>query len=148
MSPSASRWHQSLAGMLISRLSSARANGYTINQAVDVQLSEQTTGIPDVLIVRAGVSSERRLYLADDLAAAIEIESPTSGANDRRLKPIPYADYKIPYYWRIELEPELIAVVHRLEDGAYVEVSRGPRIDVTEPFPFSVDLADLIDPDA
>jgi Uma2 family endonuclease len=99
-------------------------------------------------VVPAGIARERRAYTGDDVVVAVEIESPTSGRNDRMLKPAVYADYKIPFYWRIELEPEPIAIIFRLEQGAYVEVSRGSRIDVSEPFPFAVDLAGLVDPKA
>lgn len=146
VSPSPIHEHQYLAAMLMAGLAQARTGGYRVSQAVDVELSGGTTRIPDVLIVRPGARLVRPVN-GDDVVVAIEIESPTSGRVDRRLKPSVYADSKIPYYWRVELAPEPIAIVHRLENGVYVEVSRGPRFDVTEPFPFVADLADLVDPE-
>jgi Uma2 family endonuclease len=146
VSPSPLHEHQYLAAMLMAGLAQARTGGYRVSQAVDVELNDRTTRIPDVLIVRPGARLVRPVD-GDDVVVAIEIESPTSGRVDRRLKPSVYADSKISYYWRIELEPEPIAIIHRLENGAYVEVSRGSRIDVTEPFPFVADLADLVDPE-
>ncbi|MFI5956406.1 Uma2 family endonuclease [Cryptosporangium sp. NPDC051539] len=148
VSPSASSAHQHLAMRLGARLDQVRTKGYRVNLDVDVHLSRQTTRRPDVLIVRSGTSSGWPHYAGDDLVAAIEIESPTSSRMDRIVKPLIYADYKIPHYWRIELEAEPVAIVHRWYLGGYAEVSRGPRIEVTEPFPFAVDLKELIDPDA
>lgn len=143
--PAPTRSHQFMALMLATRLYEASTDDYTVNQAVDVKFGEETTRIPDVLIARAGAGVEGEIYDPDDVVVAIEVESPSSGRNDRELKPFVYAGRGLPYYWRIEVEPQPIAVVHRWEDGAYVEVSRGPRIDVTEPFPFAVDLATLVD---
>ncbi|MFG1928140.1 Uma2 family endonuclease [Cryptosporangium sp. NPDC048952] len=148
VSPAPQDKHQFFAMAFGMRLYGARSSGYTVNQGIDVQLGDRTTRIPDVAVLRARSLKGRRIHTADDIVVAIEVVSPTSGRIDRTLKPLVYADAKVPYYWRIELEPELIAVVHRLDDGAYVEVSRGPRIDVTEPFLFAVDLAEFVDPDA
>ena len=145
VSPSPSRPHQFMAGKLFYLLYEASTDDYTVNQAVDVQLGEEVTRIPDVLIARAGVATDGLLYQAEDVVVAIEVESPTSGWNDRKLEPGIYANRELPYYWRIELKPEPIGIIHRWENGGYVEVARGPRIEVTEPFPFKVDLADLVD---
>ncbi|SHN34341.1 Uma2 family endonuclease [Cryptosporangium aurantiacum] len=144
VSPSPSGLHQRLGTKLLAVLCEAEANGYVANHEVDVVLSKGTTRIPDVMIVRDVLLEGPRVYTKDELAVAVEIESPGSTALDRKLKPLVYAEYGVPQYWRIELEPELIATIYRLEDGAYTEVSRGPRIEVTEPFPFSVNLADLM----
>lgn len=145
VSPAPSRPHQFMALRLANVLYEASPDDYTVNQAVDVQLGEETTRIPDVLIAHANVGDESGIYQADDIVVAIEIESPSSGLNDRKLKPFIYANRQLPYYWRIELKPTPIAIIHRWENGEYVEVARGPRIDVTEPFPFAVDLATLVD---
>ncbi|WP_170323470.1 Uma2 family endonuclease [Cryptosporangium phraense] len=144
VSPSASSAHQYVAMMLGARLEDARPETYAVNQDVDVHLSERTTRRPDVLIVRSGISRAWPYYAGEDLVVAVEIESPTSGRMDRIVKPLVYADYKIPYYWRIEINTEPVAIVHHLKYGGYVEVSRGPRIEVSEPFPFSVDLTELM----
>jgi Uma2 family endonuclease len=147
LSPSASSTHQFMAMMLAARLYEQRTEGFTVNQAVDVELTHNTTRIPDVVVLWRPDKS-RRWYKGSEVVVAVEIESPTNYRDDRTLKPELYAEAGIPHYWRIELEPELVAVRYRLEQTTYVQDARGPRIDVTEPFPFAIDLADLVDPDA
>jgi Uma2 family endonuclease len=146
VSPSASNPHQFMAMALGMRLYEKRTDGFTVNQGANVDLTDNTTRIPDVLVVRSGI--KRKWYRGDEVVVAVEIESPASIRDDRRMKPELYAEAGIPHYWRIELEPELVVVRYHLKQGTYVEVARGPRIEVIEPFPFAADLVDLIDPDA
>jgi Uma2 family endonuclease len=146
VSPSASNPHQFMAMALGMRLYEKRTEGLTVNQSANVELAHNTSRIPDVLVVRSGL--KRKWYRGDEVVVAIEIESPSSVRDDRTMKPQLYAEVGIPHYWRIELEPELVAVRYHLHEGAYVEAARSPRIEVGEPFPFAVDLADLLDPDA
>ena len=146
VSPSAANPHQFMAMALGMRLYEKRTNGFTVNQGANVELTDNTTRIPDVVVVRSGI--KRNWYLGNEVVVAVEIESPGNFRDDRTMKPKLYADAGIRHYWRIELEPELIVVRYRLKKRAYVEVARGPRIEVVEPFPFAMDVADLLDPDA
>ena len=146
VSPSAANPHQFMAALLMARLYEKRTDGFTVNQSVNVDLTDNTTRIPDVVIVRSGI--KRNWYVGNEVVVAVEIESPTNFRDDRTMKPKLYADAGIPHYWRIEVDPELVVVRYRLKKRAYVEVARGPRIEVVEPFPFAIDLADLLDPDA
>jgi len=66
---------------------------------------------------------------------------------DRIIKPAVYAEQGIPFYWRIEAEPRLLC--HRLNPatGSYVrsrELTPGEKAELTEPWPLTVDMAELI----
>lgn len=67
-----------------------------------------------------------------------EVVSPGSTARDRVVEPAEYARAGIGAYWRLELDPEPLFVVHRLADGAYVP---GPQL--TERGTATLALGDL-----
>ncbi|MFF5259506.1 Uma2 family endonuclease [Actinomadura viridis] len=80
----------------------------------------------------------------------IEIVSPRSSSEqtDRVDKVFEYARAGIPQYWLIDLKPEPRIVVRTLgTDGRYhvtASVTAGSALKVDDPFPFSIDPADLL----
>lgn len=85
-----------------------------------------------------------------DVGVSLVIEvTVTTGKQDRILKPVEYAEAGIPWYWRLEVEPEIELIAHELVSGGYVETGRY-RAGVARPaapIPLSVDLDALREPD-
>jgi Uma2 family endonuclease len=77
---------------------------------------------------------------------AVEIESPSSVSMDRLLKPGRYACAGIPYYWRVELDPEPRLVVHEIDDEVYRVVGEFTNeVVLPGPWPIAFDLRELAD---
>lgn len=105
--------------------------------------------VPDAGLVRADVPLRRREVgrPAEHYALVVEIVSPSSQKNDRFFKPIEYADAGVPAYWRVETEPELVVVVHRLVEGRYEQVQEVRGVaEVQVPFPMVIDVPALAPP--
>ncbi|APB01587.1 Uma2 family endonuclease [Nocardia seriolae] len=69
---------------------------------------------------------------------------------DRVDKRFDYAAAGIAQYWIIDLEPHPQIAVHTLADGAYgspAKIQAGEILRVESPFPFTIDPADLLDPE-
>jgi Uma2 family endonuclease len=78
---------------------------------------------------------------------AVEVVSPTSRKTDRFFKPIEYAQAGIPAYWRLELEPAPLLVVHRLAGERYDVVQELTGEGLVEvPFRVRLDLPALLPP--
>lgn len=88
--------------------------------------------IPDVSVfARSGKSGDTNHVAATHVLLVVEIVSPGSGDEDRRVKPGEYARNGIPHFWRIEPEPEIAVHTYVLTDGAYVNAGvfgQGDRI--------------------
>ncbi|MDQ3154087.1 MAG: Uma2 family endonuclease, partial [Actinomycetota bacterium] len=79
-----------------------------------------------------------------EVIVAIEIESPGSHIEDRATKPALYAQYGIPHYWRIELDPPLVTTYEVGQGDRYRIVGTGERLTVAEPFEVDLALADVL----
>jgi len=77
--------------------------------------------VPDVGLIRADVPVGRNQVgrPAGQWLLAVEVVSRNSRKTDRFFKPVEYADAGIAAYWRVELEPEPLLVVHRLVGDRY-----------------------------
>jgi len=100
--------------------------------------------LPD-LFVRAVPSRQpqtARYYPADEVALAVEVESPTGLDRDRVVKHREYAEAGIAAYWRIERTPALTVVAYVLVDTTYEQVARltsGTAV-LPGPVPLTVDV--------
>ena len=68
---------------------------------------------------------------------------------DRITRPAVYADQDIPFYWRIEAEPRLFCYrLHPDTDSyaPYRELAPREKADLTEPWPLTVDMTELVMP--
>jgi Uma2 family endonuclease len=75
--------------------------------------------IPD-LVVTTGPISPDTVWLAPELVAlTVEIVSKGSERMDRWLKPVEYAEVRIPLFWRVE--PDDTVLQFRLDSAHYVE---------------------------
>lgn len=83
--------------------------------------------VPDVVVVAADapVGRGRPPYPAgpEHVGLVVEIVSPSSRKTDRFAKPGEYAEAGIPLFWRLETDPELLLVAHRLAGSSYEEVT-------------------------
>jgi len=77
--------------------------------------------IPDVTVfARSGKDDRTNSVAAGQVILAVEVVSPGSADEDRRVKPGEYARNGIPHFWRVELEPEPVMHTYVLTDGGYV----------------------------
>ncbi len=143
VSPSPSSLHQAVAMRLGVRLEDAAPEPYVVTQAVEIRFGRQLTRIPDLLVVRSE-QPERHWFAPAEVIVAIEIESPGSHIEDRATKPALYAQYGIPHYWRIELDPPLVTTYEVGQGDRYRIVGTGERLTVAEPFEVDLALADVL----
>jgi len=67
-----------------------------------------------VVVLRGESYDKRKCRVAPgQVVLAVEVVSPGSETDDRREKPFEYAESGIPFYWRIELDPDLVLYTYR-----------------------------------
>lgn len=146
--------HELFASDLAFQLNGCLPPGWRAGNEVGVALGRNGRRA-DFAVRRTGVPVRRKQMgsSAADVAMLCEVVSPGSRRTDRVLKPAEYAAAGVPAYWLVDLEPELLLVVHRLVEGAYVPVQQvrgsgrvtlalGPDEHVT----VDLDLAALLPP--
>jgi Uma2 family endonuclease len=143
VSPSPSPLHQALAAHLVVRLESLAPEPYVVTQAVDIRFGSRLTRIPDVLVAR-GSRPVRRWFSPAEVIVVIEIESPGSHIEDRATKPALYAQYGIPHYWRIELDPLRVTTYEIGAGDTYRLGATTDRLKVTEPFEVDLPLTEVL----
>ena len=143
VSPSPSSVHQSVALRLGALLDGAAPDGLAVTQAVDIRFGPRLTRVPDLLVVRSD-DPTRHWFAPSEVLLAVEIESPGSHVEDRVTKPALYAQFGIPHYWRLELDPPRIVVSEPGPGGGYRVASEGDRLTTTEPVTVDVAVADLL----
>jgi Uma2 family endonuclease len=83
--------------------------------------------VPDLAVVTADapVGRGRPPYPVgpEHVGLVVEVVSPSSRKTDRFAKPGEYDEAGIPLFWRVETEPDLLLLAHRLVDGAYRQVA-------------------------
>lgn len=130
MSPWPDNAHQRLVRQLCSELHRQAPEGYEALPGGNVRLATGRVSIPDVFLVTI---ADRAINDAADVPLVAEIVSESGRFRDRVLKPVLYAEAGIPWYVRVEQEPHLEVVLHRLEKGRYVEQVRagaGQNVEV------------------
>lgn len=155
MAPRPTYRHNRFAFQLSRMIHDQRPESLHVIQDVDVDLNlvapedPATVRCPDIAIVQEGADRRLRtssgILHATDLVLAIEIVSPGSVRTDRVFKLADYADAGIPHYWIVGLEPVVSVRRFRLVPGrGYEDLGEAVDIlEVTEPFPFSIDLRQL-----
>ncbi|MGH3903477.1 MAG: Uma2 family endonuclease [Pseudonocardiaceae bacterium] len=120
-----------------------------ILQNLGVHVGLRRLYVPDLVVVYRSTAFHDNGYDPGGVLLAVEVVSPSSVTLDRITKPVVYAEQGIPFYWRIEAEPRLLC--HRLDPatGGYVldrELAPGEKAELTEPWPLTVDMAELVMP--
>ena len=103
----------------------------------------------DFGVVRAEVAVRRRQmgHLPADILLLGEVVSQSSRKTDRLFKPAEYAEAGVGAYWRVELDPEPLLVVHALVGTTYEVVQQLTGTGrVTVPFEVELDLPALLPP--
>ncbi|WP_131786828.1 Uma2 family endonuclease [Protofrankia symbiont of Coriaria ruscifolia] len=143
VSPSPSNLHQALSARLFAALEDVTPEPFAVAMAVDIRFGRQLTRIPDLMLIRSDEPA-RHWFAPAEVIVAIEIESPGNHVEDRTTKPALYAQFGIPYYWRIEPAPSRVTIYQHGHGDAYVAAGSGERLTVTEPFPVDLNLAALL----
>jgi Uma2 family endonuclease len=151
--------HDMAADILRDRLrDAARAAGAKVHVRGPMDIStpagirKPDVGMLDRAAARAAREANMRTFYGRDLLLAAEVVSPRSGSEpiDRVDKLFDYAAAGIPQYWIIDLQPHPQIAVHTLLDGSYErprKIQAGEILRIESPFPFTIDPADLADPD-
>lgn len=143
VSPSPSSVHQAVAMRLGAVLDGLAPEPLAVTQAVDIRFARQLTRIPDLLVVRSEEPS-RHWFAPSEVILAVEIESPGSHIEDRATKPALYAQYGIPYFWRVELGPARFNA-YRLGPGERYQIAcEGEGLTLAEPFEVDIAVSDIL----
>jgi Uma2 family endonuclease len=143
VSPSRSSVHEVLAAQLIVALGSRAPEHLAVTGAVDIHFTAQLTRRPDLLVLRSD-EPKRHWFAPEEVVVAAEIESPGSRVEDRITKPAIYAEFGIPHYWRIEIDPPRVTIYRLGEGSDYRPVDAGDRLHVGEPFEVDLRLVDQL----
>ena len=120
VSPPPSFWHQVVSAALLRQLSAQAPPDWHVLFELGLPLG--TDGrVPDLSVVSASAPGGPGAPLPgpDHVGLVVEVVSPSSRKTDRFAKPGEYAEAGIPLFWRVETEPGLLLLVHRLRGGVY-----------------------------
>ena len=122
VSPSPSTRHQAVSGALFFQLYrqiAVTGKGVVLSAPTDLELTDHDIVVPDIMVIlkeRRGIIRPRKVTGSPDLV--VEIVSPSSARQDRRVKRSLYAQAGVPEYWIVEPERELVEP-YRLRGSAY-----------------------------
>ena len=148
VTPPPSPWHQLVGNLLLRQLGAAAPAEWT--PTYEWPLPMGTDGrVPDLAVVRTAAlpRGPEGVVGPEALGLVVEVVSPSSRKTDRFAKPGEYAEAGIPLFWRVETEPDVLVVAHRLAAGRYVEVAR-VRAQGEVPAPWGAVHLDLTSLDA
>jgi len=148
VSPHAGVDHQIVAAqLLLTFRPAARQAGFRAYPEINVVDGEDLY-IPDLTVPRKSGAGQAFVNIADAVML-VEIVSDGHRRKDAIDRPRVYAAAKVPWFMRIEFRRRVPAIVlHELIDGAYepaLACAAGTTFAMTEPFPFSIDPAELLD---
>jgi len=117
MAPSPILTHQAIASLLIQSLGSniSHCNECMVVSEMDYKLADDTVLRPDIALVCGQKSGA---YIETPPALIAEILSPATATRDEKIKPILYADARVPWYLIIDPD-KLHARIYRLEGDHY-----------------------------
>ena len=140
------KFHSVAMGKLFNALYAAAPEGWQVTQEMTVRIDEWNRAEPDLVVAYPGVAEnpDRTSYEPDEVALAVEIQSPESAFQDRVSKPKKYARAGIPHYWLID-DVKGAAIVHvfalQKAGRKYTEMAvERVKLTVEEPFPVTVDV--------
>jgi Uma2 family endonuclease len=119
VSPSPTRFHQTLALLLGGALERICPAEFDVTQGVEIGISPRRSLCPDVLVTTARAAARNpSRYPPHEVVLAVEIVSTGSVTMDRVTKPALYAQAQIPFYWRIETEGGIVVHTHMYDPVA------------------------------
>ena len=129
VTPPPSQQHQAVGALLLRQLAAQCPREWQVYYEFALPLG--TDGrVPDLAVVseRAPLRGEGPYPVgAEHFGLVVEVVSPSSRKTDRFAKPGEYAEAGIPLYWRVETDPRLLLVAHRLAGTAYEVVAEIDR---------------------
>ena len=141
-------WHVRLCDLM---LSVGAPDEVEIHQGAGVHVAEGTFYVPDVVVVRTGTAFHDNGFDASGVLLVVEVIGPETLVADRLTKPWNYAEAGIPYFWRIDQGPRLVAL--RLDptlgNGHYIydtELVPSEDGEVSHPWPARIDMAEFVTP--
>ena len=141
--------HQRVVRRLGRALEDAAPQGFELLAApmdwVLWQLPHATVRQPDLLVIRYEPGDRPRV--TEPPLLVVEVVSPSSQERDLVSKRRDYARAGCEHYWIVEPEAPLVLCLRRRDAEGYDEVARleaGSHTQLNEPFPITVDLADLV----
>jgi Uma2 family endonuclease len=144
VSPAPAYDHQRVIFLFGPALEESLGNRYHVVGEVNLYVHESDYYRPDLIVTRSGSKPPRRRvwWRPEDVALAIEVESPGTAAYDRVNKFRSYARAGVPAYWRLEMSPCLTVVEHRLSAGGTYDVvaTHSSEMKTDFPGPVSIDL--------
>ena len=133
---------------LLDAAAQAAHAGVEILTVVNIEIPGERLATPDVVVADITVSDTDPARLPPPaVSLVVEIVSSSSAAVDRLIKPELYADARLPFYWRLELEPQPALFPYVLRGNRYEElapVAGGNRSLVPAPFTVQLDPNDLM----
>jgi Uma2 family endonuclease len=147
VSPHAGFDHQDVEAELIIHLKgAARRAGLWFYHEVNI-MSGDDLFIPDIVVLRRSGAGQITMPITEAVLLG-EIVSPNKRRKDVIDRPREYAAAAVPWYLRVEFRNRVPTLtLHRLVDGAYepvVAAAAGSLFEMTEPFAFAMDPADLL----
>lgn len=141
-------WHVRLLDLM---LGVSAPEGVEIHHSTGVHVDEANFFVPDLLVVRAGTPFHDNGFDATGVVLVVEVLGPLTHHADRILKPWRYAEAGIPYFWRIDQGPRLVALRldETLGDGHYIydtELVPCENAEVPHPWVAQIDMAEFVDP--
>jgi Uma2 family endonuclease len=147
VSPRSAFRHQIISRHLANALARHAPLEYLVVQDIEVKISDNLRYVPDVIVVAVEASGDGTPCRcnAGDVLLAVEIVSASSRGMDRILKPSHYASAGIPFYWRVEFEPELEIHTYELDPtGTYKETgSHDGELSTDRPWSLTLDVPSL-----
>jgi Uma2 family endonuclease len=141
--------HQYIASELRHALDRLGRPRFRAIEAIEVRLADDLRRNPDVLVVPGEhYDGDRSHYRPHEVLLAVEVVSRGSEIQDRREKPVDYAEAGIPFYWRIEPKPQPVVHAYRLGSRGYLRAGQfrpGQTVLVEGLEWAAVPVADLID---
>ena len=144
------RSHQMIVRRLANELESSCGPEFTVVFDVDLRLRDipLLNRRPDVVVYTSTIADDTVLR-PEHCVLVVEVMSPGSVTADQADKPAEYAAAGIHHFWRIERSGDgrLKVFRYQLDPTTRIYVSTGISTDklaVTDPFPVSVDLTELI----
>ena len=138
-SPSAAWVHQRYARWLANLIEAAVGDDLGVNENVNVRVAPNRILIPDVVVAR--VDDDPVILDPSQVVLVCEVMSPSGVTSDRVITPQMYEAAGIGLYLRVELKPEPVMYLYRLEAGRYVQVGvAGPGELLTVPQPCAMTL--------
>lgn len=142
--------------VLLSRAAREAGAPVWIGEGIGVNIPREQMLIPDLAVVRTDfVAKPGNTVDPADVLLVVEVVSPGSTLRDRLVKPVLYAEARIPHFWRIELgnfrgrtEKPPVVFAHDLDGDEYTlthRVGAGEAFTIDEPFPITIDPIDLIE---